>query len=315
MTNSSSGNLDTIQSYYEYYNASDSYENVQENTLSDLGWIIWLGIIFITCCIGLMGNGYIIWLLGFQIKRNSFTAFILNLAIADFGYLATDFIYYIDQFADFQESKILFLFCVFFSHMMYTNSNFLLTAISVDRCVAVLFPIWHHCSRPKKLSSSICVLLWFSSFLMSGSMCIMLFTHVFYKLFGLHFLVTSLVCLPLITLSTVVLFIKVCLKPKQKNQGRLLLMILVTLLCFLLLAFPLSVLAMIVSFSSTKTYNQLKYWVRCGKLFSCLNSSINPVVYFLVGRKKAQAKESMKVILQKIFKEGETTGGNKRREK
>ncbi|ETE57313.1 Mas-related G-protein coupled receptor member H, partial [Ophiophagus hannah] len=285
------------------YNTSDSYKYEEETDLLDLEWIIWRGIILITCCIGFVGNGYIIWLLGFQIKRNCFTTFILNLAIADFGYLTAVFIYYILPFTYFWDSEIFHFICAFFFYIMYISSNFLLTAISIDRCVAVLFPIWHRCSRPKHLSSSVCALLWISSFLLCGIMSIM-GVFVNYSVADYHFLVSAIVCLPLITLSTTVLFIKVCLKSNQQNQGRLLLMILITLLCFLILAFPLSVLSMIVSFSSTKVEDKLEHWVVCSILFSCLNSSINPVIYFLVGRKKGtQTKESIKVILQKVFKE------------
>ncbi|XP_026578720.1 mas-related G-protein coupled receptor member H-like [Pseudonaja textilis] len=245
MMNSSLGDLDATQNDYEYNITSDSYVYEDGIILSDLGWNIWISISLIIYCIGFVGNGYIIWLLGFQIKRNRFTTFILHLAIADSGFLASMVIHKIHLFTYSLRSNILFLFCAFFSHMMYINANFILTAISIDRCVAVLFPIWHHCSRPKGLSSMVCVLLWISSFLLTGS--IVLFTNVFgkYNLFGLHFLVTAIVSLPLIILSTLVLFIKVCVKPKQKNQGRLLLMILITLLCFLILAFPLNVLVVI----------------------------------------------------------------------
>ncbi|XP_070795919.1 mas-related G-protein coupled receptor member H-like [Pituophis catenifer annectens] len=192
---------------------------------------------------------------------------------------------------------------------MLMNSHFLLTAISIDRCVAVLFPIWHRYSRPKHLSSSVCVLLWISSFLLSGIMRIMK-GFVNYRLFNLHFFVTAIICLPLISLSTVVLFIKVCLKSKQKNKGRLLLVILITLLCFLILSFPLSVFAVIVSFFNIEADPDIMFWEAGIIMWSCLNSSINPVIYFLVGRKKrAQTKESMKVILQKVFKEDEAPRG------
>lgn len=39
------------------------------------------------CLFGLLGNGIVLWLLGFHIKRNPFTMYILNLAAADFGCL------------------------------------------------------------------------------------------------------------------------------------------------------------------------------------------------------------------------------------
>ncbi|XP_070605384.1 mas-related G-protein coupled receptor member H-like [Erythrolamprus reginae] len=312
MMNSSFGDLDTAQDYdgyyNDYYNVSDSYENTEENSPSDLGLFIWQGIIFIPYCIGFVGNGYIIWLLGCQIKRNRFTTFILHLAIADFGYITSIFIIDIAFLAKIQDDDIFLHIWAFFYNLMYINSNFLLTAISIDRCVAVLFPIWHRCSRPKHLSSKVCVLLWISSFLLSGIWRII---NIFGRdsEFNFHFFVTAIVCLPLITISTVILFITMRLKIKQRNQGRLLLMILITLLCFLILTFPLSVLTVIINFPGTNFVEKLKYPVIYSMLLACINSSINPVIYYLVGRRKrAQSKESVKVILQKVFNEGEATG-------
>ncbi|XP_032078957.1 mas-related G-protein coupled receptor member H-like [Thamnophis elegans] len=308
MMNSSLGDLDATQNYHEYNNISDSYEYEEEKGLTVLGQNVWLGLILITCCIGLVGNGYIIWLLGFQIKRNCFTTFILNLAIADFGFVTCAFIHHIHPFTNFLQYNISYYVFNYFTRVMLINANFLLAAISIDRCVAILFPIWHRCSRPNHLSSVVCAILWISCFLLSGIISVM---EIFLKhpMILLHFLLIAIICLPLITFSTVVLFIKVCLKPKQKNKGRLLLMILITLLCFLILAFPLCIFGMIISFSNTNFDNRLYHWLHCTALFSCLNSSINPVIYFLVGRKKGvQSKESMKVILQKVFKEGEATG-------
>ncbi|XP_039225823.1 mas-related G-protein coupled receptor member H-like [Crotalus tigris] len=210
MMNSSLGDLDATENYYGYNDTIDSFEYTEEMPPSVLGWIALIGITLMACCIGFMGNGYIIWLLGFQMKRNRFTTFILHLAIADFGFLMSVVIYNIYGFIEFEGSTIFYIICAFFFQMMHFNSHFLLTAISIDRCVAVLFPIWHHCSRPKRLSSMVCVLLWIASFLLSGIMKIMTFTKVIVndRLSVLHFLVTAIVCLPLITLSTGVLFIK-----------------------------------------------------------------------------------------------------------
>ncbi|KAK9402959.1 Mrgprh: Mas-related G-protein coupled receptor member H [Crotalus adamanteus] len=305
MMNSSLGDLNATENYDGYNNAR---EHTEQLTLSDVEVILWRGIILMVCCIGFVGNGYIIWLLGFQMKRNCFTTFILNLAIADFWFLTFIVIYFIYAFINMLEGILGFI-CSSLSHMMYVNAHFLMTAISIDRCVAVLFPIWHRCSRPKYLSPAVCVFLWIASFLLVGTVDIMMVTKLILNdsLSSLYFLVTAIVCLPLITLSTVVLFIKVCIKSNQKNQGRLLLMILITLLCFLILSFPLSVFAVIASFFSIEHETKLGYLIL---LFSCLNSSINPVIYFLVGRKKgARSKESMKVRLQNVFKEGEATGG------
>ncbi|KAM3840789.1 mas-related G-protein coupled receptor member H-like [Vipera latastei] len=308
MMNSSLGDLEATENYYGDNNTSEFTEQLKLSPVEDF---LFMSITLITCSFGLVGNGYIIWLLGFQMKRTGFTTFILNLAIADFGFLTCVVIYLIYLFTNFKES-IPNIICVCFSHITYINSHFLMTAISIDRCVAVLFPIWHRCSRPKYLSPAVCIILWTSSFLLAGFVDIMIFTNVIahHSLFNVHFLVTAIICLPLITLSTVVLFIKVCLKSNQKNQGRLLMMVLITLLCFLILSFPFSVIAVILSFYSVVLDKTLQYLSVLSILLSCLNSSINPVIYFLVGRKKgAQSKESMKVILQNIFKVDEATRG------
>ncbi|KAK9402983.1 Mrgprh: Mas-related G-protein coupled receptor member H [Crotalus adamanteus] len=239
----------------------------------------------IICFIGIPLNGIVIWLLGFQIKRNPFTVLILNLAIADFG----------------------LLLCIFFSllHIMYLSGMFLLTAISIDRCVAVLFPIWHRCSRPKSLSSAICAFLWIFSSLLIGMLNIT--QHVFkYRHFSLDLVVTVVLCVPLITISTVIVFTKMGFKSKQMKRRRLLLMILITLLCFLILTLPLDIFVFITHFF------RLTYWLQHGEFDTCfnlcssLNCSVNPVIYFLVGRKKRlQSRENVKVIFQRIFKEEE----------
>ncbi|XP_009875152.1 PREDICTED: mas-related G-protein coupled receptor member D-like, partial [Apaloderma vittatum] len=45
-------------------------------------------------------------------------------------------------------------------HFFDLSSLGLLTAISVERCVSVLFPIWYRCRRPKHLSGIVSGLLW-----------------------------------------------------------------------------------------------------------------------------------------------------------
>ncbi|KAK9402952.1 Mrgprh: Mas-related G-protein coupled receptor member H [Crotalus adamanteus] len=258
-------------------------------------------IILIICCIGAPLNGIVIWLLGFQIKRNPFTVLIVNLAIADFGFLIFMTIYCIAIFIGFIQSGIRWeIFFSLFS-VTYISSLFLLTAISIDRCVSVLFPIWHRCSRPNYLSPAVCTFLWIFSSLLIGIHYIM--QHLFWNL---HLVVTAVLCLPLMTTSTVILFIKICLKSKQMKRGRLLVMILITLLCFLILNLPFYFYVFITHFLLEENFvNIFELSVYLCPSAS-LNSSVNPVIYFLVGRKKkARSRESIKVVFQRVFREDE----------
>ncbi|XP_058034143.1 proto-oncogene Mas-like [Ahaetulla prasina] len=262
--------------------------------------------IALICILGLMGNGTTIYLLAFSIKRNPFTTFILNLSIADFGVIISLITAAIcaSVFTLSHQTYLInaFFFLLFeFFFFTYSASQFLLTAISLDRCVAVHFPFWHRCHRPPYLSRLVCGLIWILSFLLSMVHFILHQTRtygsspLFYQL-----IVNGLLCTPLMLVSTVTLWIHMRSK-MQRNQRKLLTTILLALLFFLLFSLPMNVFYGIKYFVS---YNPLLLTIGVG--CATLNSSINPLLYFLVGRKKRgkdQHRASYKVALQRIFKD------------
>ncbi|XP_015283965.1 PREDICTED: mas-related G-protein coupled receptor member H-like [Gekko japonicus] len=257
---------------------------------------------FIICIFGAMGNGIVIWLLGFRIKRNPFSTYILNLAVADFGVLLTAIFFVVYSWVGFIHDTLIILFVFFFLFLStYSSSQFLLTAISIDRCVAVFFPLWHRCHRPPHLSTIVCALIWVLSFLFTAvTYTLLLLNLEGEKMAGcIQFIVNAVLCLPVMTIATVALFIKICLKARQHRRGKLLTIILLTLLFFLLFAFPLNVMFILCIFNHLPLYAS-----DSALLFACLNSSVNPAIYILVGRQwKSTQRENMKMILQKVFKE------------
>ncbi|KAJ6650491.1 hypothetical protein lerEdw1_007207, partial [Lerista edwardsae] len=265
--------------------------------------------ILIISLFGLLGTGTVIWLLGFCLKRTPFTTYILNLAVADFGVLISLVSVAIlgaamnsDNGPDVVSLSFVSFFELFF--FTFSTGQFLLVAISVDRCVAVLFPLWHRCHRPPYLSTLVCSLIWVLSLVLSG----IHFTQVLTQslgasLFLYQLIVNALLCTPLMVLSTLTLFIKVCCKPQQHQRGKLVTAILLALLFFLLFAFPLNAFYMITYFSSAPHHDLMAFGLIC----ACLNSSVNPLIYFLVGRrqKKGQPRWSMKAALQRVFRDEE----------
>ncbi|KAM3840781.1 mas-related G-protein coupled receptor member H-like [Vipera latastei] len=287
-------NMDATADYLDNTTTRIFYE---DQIIFDYTERITFSIILIICCIGVPLNGIVIWLLGFQIKRSPFTTLILNLAIADFGFLLSMAIHCTNVYINILHPGIPWDIVFSLTNITYINGLLLLTAISIDRCVAVLFPIWHCCSRPKCLSPAVCAFFWIFSSLLIGIDYIMQ-----YLFWNLHLVVTAVLCLPLITTSAVILFIKLCLKSKETKRGRLLVMILITLLCFLILNLPLYIYVSITHFLKKNFFDlyRLNFYL-CPS--ASLNSSINPVIYFLVGRKKrAQSRESIKVIFQRVFR-------------
>ncbi|XP_062987416.1 mas-related G-protein coupled receptor member H-like [Elgaria multicarinata webbii] len=281
-----------------------SYESPAEMLHYDLEYIIAVAFTLATCCTGLVGNGIVIRLLGFHIKRNPYTTYILTLAVFDFGFLTSLAIYYI-FFSTFipslyiNDDNLHFIF-LRFSWCTYISSELLLTAISIDRCVSILFPIWHRCHRPTNLSITVCVLISVFSFLISV-IPLTPMTTINYPFF-----ISALLCLPLMTISTVIILIKVCFKSQQRQRGKLLMAVLLCLLFFLILGFPLTVIIVLDTSFRLWLSGTEKYFLFCASL----NSSVNPVIYLLVGRKKGgRSRETMKAILQRVLKEGEEDGG------
>uniref|UniRef100_A0A8D0BBS5 G-protein coupled receptors family 1 profile domain-containing protein n=1 Tax=Salvator merianae TaxID=96440 RepID=A0A8D0BBS5_SALMN len=258
------------------------------------------------CVFGILGNGIVIWLLGFCIKKNPFTIYILNLAVADFSFLTIAVIDKIYWFSPHKLSQIhntvalLFAFLYFFT---FSTSQSLLTAISMDRCVSVFFPLWHRCRRPTYLSAIVCALIWLISFLPPAISVILKMANIPIDKYVLlyQFVANGFLCLPLMTISSLMLFIKVFCKSKQQRRGKVLITILLTVFFFCFFCFPFNALTI----NSSLNEEQLTF-LHSVVFCACLNSSVNPLIYYLVGRpKKGLSKKSMKAALQRLFKEGE----------
>ncbi|XP_039202537.1 proto-oncogene Mas-like [Crotalus tigris] len=299
-----SGTEDVMNSLHEAFkNISVPYDTPFDNTTRN----VISGFIAVICVLGLVGNGMTTYILVNSIKRNSFITFILNLSIADFGVLtslimATVFVVvsFLGKKTDIVNTISFLIFELFF--FTYSASQFLLTAISLDRCVAVLFPLWHRCHRPPYLSTLVCGLIWILSFLLSAVHFILHQTSSSESsplLFQL--IVNGLLCTPIMIVSTVTLLIHMKSK-SQCNQRKLLTTtILLALLCFLLFSLPMNVFY-VIEYFCPHCLILMTIGIGCASL----NSSINPLLYYLVGRKKKgkkQPRASYKVALQRVFKD------------
>ncbi|NXK85236.1 MRGRD protein, partial [Amazona guildingii] len=112
------------------------------------GYMVFLIVCMLICVFGMVGNGIVLWFLGFQMKRNHFTVYILNVAAADCSLLLLFFLFTLGYFniriicCDL-DSFIPF-FCKFVDaieflcHFFVLTSLGLLTAISMERCISVV---------------------------------------------------------------------------------------------------------------------------------------------------------------------------------
>ncbi|XP_060099055.1 proto-oncogene Mas-like [Heteronotia binoei] len=256
---------------------------------------------------GLVGNGKVIWILAFCRLSNPFTTYILNLGVADFGTLlslsARAIILLIPWKCHLVNDLVFAL--IFFT---YSTSLYFLTVISMERCFSVMFPIWYRCHRPEKSSAVVSLLLWIISGLLSGTLWVFdnyLSTESLPDVLGVIFTLNLLILTPIMVVSTLIMSIKICCSTQRRQPPRLYTAILVTLLFFIVFAIPLSVSYFI--FSSYGYF--LASALQSSYLFASFNSSINPVIYYFVGRNRKKRRESLKVVFKRVFRDDAISPG------
>ncbi|XP_061205309.1 proto-oncogene Mas-like [Neopsephotus bourkii] len=264
------------------------------------------------CVFGMVGNGIVLWFLGFQMKRNHFTIYILNLAVADCSLLLVYFLfllgyfnltiicYNLDSFFPFFINSIdaLWILCNFF----VLSSLGLLTAISTERCGSVIFPIWYRCHRPKHLSGIVSGVLWASvgSFSFSIYTCLE-FDGMYVTLFASVGIVYSVILSLTMLISNVSMVMRLRCGSQRRRLGKLYVAVVLNVIFFFAFGMPFSVNAFL-----KLLYYGFLFHERVTLVLALLNSSINPVIYFLVGScRQRRFRGSIQVALRRVFEEKE----------
>ncbi|XP_005307907.1 C3a anaphylatoxin chemotactic receptor-like [Chrysemys picta bellii] len=149
--------------------SNSTYKPDDGATLQYTPEIIGSLIIFIlTFILGLLGNGLVIWVAGLKMKRTVNTVWFLHLAIADFlCCLSLPFsIIHLILHEYWPYGRFL---CKVIPSAIILNmfaSVFLLTAISIDRCLMVMKPVWCQNHRNVRLASVMCGCIWLLAFVM-----------------------------------------------------------------------------------------------------------------------------------------------------
>ncbi|XP_027806353.1 C3a anaphylatoxin chemotactic receptor [Marmota flaviventris] len=137
--------------------------------------ILSMVILGLTFLLGLPGNGLVLWVAGLKMQRTVNTVWFLHLTLADFlCCLSLPFsLAHLALHGYWPYGRFL---CKLIPSIIILNmsaSVFLLTAISVDRCLMVLKPIWCQNHRRVRTAFAICGCIWMMSF----AMCIPVFMH------------------------------------------------------------------------------------------------------------------------------------------
>ncbi|KTG37866.1 hypothetical protein cypCar_00029143 [Cyprinus carpio] len=152
--------------YKDDYDDDDYYENTDLRKSLIMSLIVYS----LAFLLGVVGNGIVIWVTGFKIKRTINTVWFLNLAVADFlftaflplsmAYTAMGFHWHFGQFM-----------CKFNSTLSFLNmfaSVYIVVVIIVDHCVSVVRPIWAQNHRNLSRASVVSFGVWLFALVLSS---------------------------------------------------------------------------------------------------------------------------------------------------
>ncbi|XP_040899777.1 chemokine-like receptor 1 isoform X2 [Toxotes jaculatrix] len=146
-------------------NGSDEYVQYVRKSLNIMSLIVYC----LAFALGVLGNGVVIWVTGFKMKKTVNTVWFLNLAVADFlftaflplgvTYTAMDFHWAFGNFMCKLNSTI--------NSLNMFVSVYILVVISVDRCVSVVWPVWTQNHRSVRRASYVSLGVWVLSLILS----------------------------------------------------------------------------------------------------------------------------------------------------
>ncbi|XP_035183649.1 mas-related G-protein coupled receptor member H-like [Oxyura jamaicensis] len=294
---------------YTTFESMDPFRNNTDMCLRlSYDHLVFLGVCMGISLCGLAANGIVMWFL-FSHMRNPFTVYVLNLSVADFSLLLFLFLLMLAilslTICSLLRDIILYyikleIIVGFLCHFFDLSSLGLLTAISVDRCVSVFFPIWYRCHRPKHLSGIVSGLLWALAGSFVSSMYLSFHFEVPYEeSFGGIAIAITVILSSMMLISNLSLFIKLRCGFRRRHPGKLYVAVLLNVIFFFVFAIPFSIEVFL-----NLPVTQDLFPHKVSFLLALLNSSTNPVVYFLVGScRRRRIQGSVKAAFRRVFEE------------
>ncbi|KAL3980936.1 tripartite motif-containing protein 35 [Sarotherodon galilaeus] len=295
---------------------------------------IFLSLAFV---LGVPGNGVVIWVAGFKMKKTVNAVWFLNLAVADFffcAFLPIAAPYLLQSHWPFGQ-----VMCKLNTALRSLNvsvSVWILVVISVDRCVSVVWPVWAHNHRNVRKASYVSLCIWMVNLIMSIGFVFFIETKemndtkakiICFNKFTLHddFKPSSFIQLTLVNrfllgfavpFSVIVSCYAVIIHRLRRSStlarqsSHTFEIITAIIIAFFLCWAPIRIMDLILleKHRSTTTSGTLVYVLVIGiplaRCLTYLNSCLNPLLYVFMGQDfKNQVHKSIHNILETAFQE------------
>ncbi|XP_071969049.1 C5a anaphylatoxin chemotactic receptor 1-like [Engystomops pustulosus] len=240
--------------------------------------------------LGIIGNGLVIWIAGFRMKKIISAVWFLNLAIADFLCCASiPLIIALLASTDACRTFSSLIFCSFYIIILNLNmsaSVLLLTAMSVDRWVSVMWPFWAKVHRTQKRVRTTAGIIWVMSLIWTGITFYLMFLYAYHNQESNNFTINliSLVIMfvipfLIIVTSYVNIFNKLRKSKRPQRSQRPYRIITAVILGFFICWAPYNIYPLTPNYKPGESF---QFLIVTG--LACFNSCINPVIYVLMGQ-------------------------------
>ncbi|XP_069611739.1 formyl peptide receptor 2-like [Ranitomeya imitator] len=269
----------------------------------------------IVSALGIIGNGLVIWIAGFRMKNTISAMWFLHLAIADF-LCCSSLPLRIADWATLPLDSPHFARCIvniFLFNVNMIASVLLLTAMSTDRWVSVMWPFWAKVHRSRNLVRITAAIIWGLSVIVAGALYCVYDYHVgdlgewcryYYYRFPynpelhettqwIRFIIMCVIPFLIIVASYVTIFCKLRKSKRSQRSQRSSRIITAVISCFFICWFPYYIWPLIYLYyrdyiiSYCGDYIIINYWYRMTfhivqtitTSLACLNSCLNPIIY------------------------------------
>ncbi|XP_069598774.1 N-formyl peptide receptor 2-like isoform X1 [Ranitomeya imitator] len=298
-------NLSLFDTLLDYDNLS-SYEYDELQYYGNILQKISFTLLSIAFALGIIGNGLVIWIAGFRMKKTISAVWFLNLAIADFLCCASIPLRIHQQSVarTHPPNQAQCIFNMFQFNLNMIASVLLLTAMSIDRWVSVMWPFWAKVHRTCKLVRITAAIIWGLSLVVAG-LVFYFFRYYLGDLFewcplgfvtGLYsqvlnqtiqlirFVIMCVIPFLIIFTTYVTIFYKLRKSKRSQRSQRSSRIITAVILCFFICWFPYYIWLLIPS-DWYYLNHPLFYIVHVIIVtLAFLNSCMNPIIYVFMGQ-------------------------------
>ncbi|KAM4601223.1 chemerin-like receptor 1 [Polymixia lowei] len=272
--------------------------------------------------VGTVGNGLVIYVTGFRMKKTVNSIWFLNLAIADFIFTAflIFMIIYVSRGYNWPFGDIMCKLSSIVNVINMFASIFLLMAISLDRCLSTWVVVWAQNKRTPLKAQFICVVIWLAALACSlpygisrkvveyNGLLICVYNSPSVDIRSLtvaRFVLGFLIPFLVITVS----YIAIGVRARRLHRGRKrksLRIIISIILAFFLCWLPFHVLQLIqfnIQYNSALG-SFLKIAVPLSITLAYVNSCLNPILYvFMCDEFQKKLKRSVCFVLESALAE------------